>query len=86
MKTAIILSDGIKQVVFTPENDQEKQALALFTADDNIEIAIHNGSFGESRFKPFSANVGMCQGGYLRAFSDDSSRIFVLRPKTNEQD
>jgi hypothetical protein len=81
MKTAIIFSEGIKQINFTPENDDEKLALKLITTDDNIELAIKEGSFGEHRYKPFSIDVNTCRGGYLRAFDGDNSIMFVLRPK-----
>lgn len=40
MKTAIIIADGIKQVMFTPENDSEKQALKMITPQDNITVEI----------------------------------------------
>lgn len=86
MKTAIILSDGIKQIVFTPENEQEKQALQMFSVDDNIEMAIKAGTFGDKRFKPFTASINMCQGGFLRVFDDAHSIIFVLSPKNKSDD
>ncbi len=87
MKTAIIFADGIKQIIFTPENDDEKKALKLFSPNDDIELAIHTGSFGEQRFRPFTANIQKCQGGFLRVFDNSESIIFVLTPKTkiNEQ-
>jgi len=81
MKTAIVFSEGIKQIIFTPENDDEKQALKLITTDDDISLAVCSGSFGEDRFKPFSVNINKCHGGYLRAYSDDNSIMLVLSPK-----
>lgn len=84
MKTAIILVDNIKQIVFTPENETEKRALAMFSADDNIELLIKSGTIGDQYNRPFTANVDMCEGGYLRIFGDDESRIFVLKPKTKK--
>lgn len=81
MKTAIIFSDGIKQIVFTPENDNEKQTLKLITPDDNISLAVHKGNFGDKTYQPFTANIGKCRGGYLRVFNDEDSIILVLSPK-----
>ncbi len=81
MKTAVIFSDGIKQIVFTPENDQEKYALSLLTPADDIELLITNGSFGDKNNRPFTATVNSCRGGFLRIFSDEDSRILVLKPK-----
>lgn len=81
MKTAIVLCDGIKQIIFTPENDSERQALRLFTVDDNIELAIKEGNFGEARYKPFTPSIHMCQGDFLRVFDSAESLMFVLSPK-----
>ena len=83
MKTAVIFADGVKQIVFTPENDDEKYALSLLTPSDDIELLITNGTFGDLKNKPYTANVGMCRGDYLRIFSDKESRIIVLSPKKN---
>lgn len=81
MKTAIIFTDGIKQIVFTPENEQETMALSMMDVDDNIEMLVKNGTFGISGNVPFSASVDECKGGYLRLFQDEKSRILVLKPK-----
>lgn len=81
MKTAIVFAGGIKQIMFTPENDDEKQALRLITPDDNIELAIHHGGFGEANFKPFTASINKCRGGFLRVFSDQETTMLVLTPK-----
>lgn len=40
MRTAIILVDWSKQIMFTPETDNEKEALKLITPDDNISTVI----------------------------------------------
>jgi hypothetical protein len=84
MKIAIIFSEGVKQINFTPENDDEKQALQLITPNDNIELAVHTGSFGDARFRPFSVNINQCKGGYLRTYDDSQSIMLVLTPKINK--
>jgi len=86
MKTAIVFCDGIKQIIFTPENKEEKEALKLFTTQDNIELAIHTGSFGESHYRPFTPIIQKCQGGYLRVFNNQESIMFVLSPKEKTED
>ena len=86
MKTAVIFADGVKQIIFTPENKDEKYALSLLTPNDDIELLIQNGSFGEERFKPFTATVDPCQGGWLRLYLDNESRILVLKPKKKEDE
>lgn len=82
MKTAIVFADGIKQIVLTPENDDEKQALKLITPNDDISLAVKTGTFIDKHAeKPFHAVINCCQGGYLRAFSDEESIMLVLTPK-----
>lgn len=84
MKVAIIFAEGIKQINFTPENDDERQALKLITANDDISLAVHRGSFGEERLKPFTVGINQCQGGYLRAFTGEQSIMLVLTPKKSQ--
>jgi hypothetical protein len=81
MKTAVIFSDEIKQVIFTPENDNEKFALSLITPKDDIELLITEGSFASEYQKPFTASISQCRGGYLRIYNDTESKILVLKPK-----
>lgn len=81
MKTAVIFCDNTKQIIFTPETEQEKFALSLLSVDDSIEMLITEGSFGDERNKPFTKTVSMCQGDFLRVYSDKDSRILVLKPK-----
>jgi len=81
MKVAVIFANGIKQINFTPETEDEKFALKLITTNDNISLAVKNGSFGEERFKPFSVDINNCQGGYLRTFDNSESVMLVLTPK-----
>jgi hypothetical protein len=84
MKVAIIFSEGTKQINFTAETEDEKQALRLITPNDDIQLAIKEGSFGDKHNQPFTIDVNGCQGGYLRAFSAENSRMFVLTPKTKK--
>lgn len=82
MKTAIIIADGIKQVMFTPENESEKQALKMFTPQDDINVEVKTGTFYSNL--PDSARgyvVQKCQGGYLRAYESEESLMLVLTPK-----
>jgi hypothetical protein len=84
MKTAIIIANGIKQIMFTPENDSEKQALKMITPSDDISLDIKEGTFYDSYSRPASAHgytVDKCQGGYLRAYPSEDSLMLVLTPK-----
>ena len=80
MKTAILITDGVKQIMFTPENEAEKQALRMISIDDDIHTVIKRGTFS-SMDKVFGANVFECQGGYMRAEENEESVMFVLTPK-----
>lgn len=81
MKVSVIISEGVKQVMFTPENDNEKFALKMISPDDNIELAIKQGSFYADGLKPAGYSVNMCRGGYLRAWTNEDSVMLVLTPK-----
>jgi len=81
MKTAIIFSDGIKQINFTPENNNERQALKLITPNDDIRLAVKNGTFGVNTHKPYTIEISECRGGFLRAFDNDESVMLVLLPQ-----
>jgi len=88
MKTAIVIADGIKQIMFTPENESERQALKMITPDDDISLDIKMGTFYDSYSRPASAEgytVRKCQGDYLRAYRDEDSLMLVLRPKSKVQ-
>jgi len=65
MQTAVIFAGGVKQIVLTPENDDEKFALSLITADDDMEILVNEGSFGNECVKPLGANIGTCKADIL---------------------
>jgi len=82
MKTAIILADGIKQIMLTPENDSERQALKYITPDDDISLEIKTGTLYDS--SPECARgyvVQKCEGNYLRAFENEDSLMLVLTHK-----
>ncbi len=82
-----MFADGIKQIVLTPENDDEKYALSLISPSDDISLLVTNGSVYGTRPhgpKPFTATVNESRGGYLRIYDDPHSRILVLKPKGPE--
>lgn len=86
MKTAIIIADGIKQIMLTPENDSERQALKMITPQDNITLETKTGTLYDR--SPESAKgyvVRKCKGGYLRAYEDEDSLMLVLRPKETKE-
>lgn len=84
MKTAIIIADGIKQIMFTPENESEKMALNMFTPDDNISLEVKQGTLYDGHNTPQCARgyiVQKCKGEFLRAYDNEDSLMLVLTPK-----
>lgn len=82
MKTAILLTDGVKQIMFTPENKNEKQALKMISPDDKIRVVVKTGTFGSASLdKVLGVQVYLCQGGYYRAVEQEDSVMFVITPK-----
>lgn len=79
MKTAILITEGVKQIMFTPQNDSEKEALRYIHPDDNVHTVIKKGTFSD--FDVFGAEVYECKGGYYRASEQEDSVMFVLTPK-----
>lgn len=72
MKTAVVIADGLRQIVLTPESDEEKSIIRTLTNQEwNVEIK--KGTFY------------ICQGGYVRfgigdtVGGGDEGAIIVLR-------
>ena len=85
MKTAILITHGIKQIMFTPENDAEREALGYISADDKIHTVIKRGTLYD-KDKVFGVDIYECLGGYYRAQDNEESVIFILTPKESEKD
>ena len=84
MKTAILIADGVKQVMFTPENDHEKEVLALITPNEDVHtVKFKDGSFSDLD-NVFGVDIYKCQGGYYRAERKEGSVMFVLTPKKDK--
>lgn len=80
MKISIVIAEGEKQIMMTPETDHEKQALKFITPTDDIEIASQWGTY-DNEVIHFSYNSAKCQGGYIRRFAEKDSLMFILSPK-----
>lgn len=79
MKTAIIISGDIKQIMFLPENDTEKAIVKLFTAKNVTIEAIETG--------PPSRGSFICEtrGGYLRPDESFAAVALVIKPQKIEK-
>lgn len=82
MKTAIIIADGIKQVMLTPENDSEKMALKMITENDDITVEFKTGTlFDKAPRSALGYIIQKSNGDYLRAYESEDSLMLVLKPK-----
>jgi hypothetical protein len=80
MQISIVIADGYKQVMMTPENDHEKEAIKFIAPDDILIAVAKKGTF-DNEESHFGSNVGMCKGGYLRRFAVAESLMFVIKKK-----
>lgn len=81
MKTAILITDKVKQIMFTPENAAEREALKYISPNDEVHTVIKRGTFYDRDEKLFGVDIYECQGGYFRAEDKEDSVMFVVRPK-----
>ena len=84
MKISIVLAEGEKQIMMTPETDHERQALKFITPTDNIKIASQWGTY-DSEAKHFDYNTGKCEGGYFRRFAEKDSLMFIISPALTKE-
>lgn len=69
MKVTLVIKDKQKQIVLTPESEEEKSIFQLF-APANVEknIKIYQGQY----------EVDKCVGGWMREFERNDSIILYL--------
>ena len=80
MKISIVIVEGAKQIMLTPETEHEKQALKFINPKDEITVVSKCGSFSD-KYNHANLQVNQCQGGYLRAFSESDSLMFLIKDK-----
>jgi hypothetical protein len=82
MKCAVIMANGIKQIMLSPENKEEKMALQLITPNDDIKLDLIWGTMFD-RVPPSAAKyvVQKSRGDYLRAYEQEEALMLVLTPK-----
>ncbi len=84
MKISLIITEGYKQVMFTPETEHEKQALKMISPKDTLVGVAKWGTF-DDKLNPFGEQISMCQGGYLRRFADKESLMFVIQDQQESE-
>ena len=80
MKIAFYMEDGLKQLVFTPENESEANMLSNLH-DGQLSLSVKKGSFfqcqgGWTRYGVHYDHDGM----FGRSHGNDESTMLVLRP------
>ena len=81
MKVSVLLVDGAKQIMLTPENEHEKSALKMIAPEDKIEAVSKWGGFFDKEDKLLGYEINKCQGGYYRPFPSDESLMFIIKPR-----
>lgn len=84
MKISIVIVEGAKQIMLTPETDHEKQALKFINPEDEIKVVAKWGSF-TNEYEHAQLQVGKCEGKYLRAFSEADSLMFLIKDKKEDK-
>jgi hypothetical protein len=77
MKISIVIIEGAKQIMLTPETEHEKQALKFINPEDTLKVVSRWGSF-TNEYEHAKLKVDKCQGDYLMAFSDSDSLMFLI--------
>lgn len=80
MEISIVIANGVKQVMMTPETEVEKQALNWITPWDVLEAVIQKWTYDDAP-SHFSYQSRECQWGHLRRFATKDSLMFVIRDK-----
>ena len=82
MKIAVLLVDGAKQIMLTPETKHEKEALKMIAPTDQIEAVTKWGNFTyDNGPKHYGMEVAECKAGYYREFPNQESLMFIVTPK-----
>ena len=82
MKISVVIAEGVKQIMMTPETEHESEALKWIAPGDKATVAVQRGTY-DNEIKHFSHNTEMCKGGYLRRFAVKDSLMFVIKDATN---
>jgi hypothetical protein len=82
MKISIVIAEGEKQIMMTPETEHERQALKFIAPEDKLTVACQWGTFDDEP-SHFGYNTDKCKGGYYRRFAEKDSLMFVISEKKN---
>jgi len=77
MKISLVIADGVKQIMMTPENDHERECLNYISPKDELKVVSKKGTFDDKE-QHIGYQVNKCQGGYYRRFADEKSLMFII--------
>lgn len=83
MKISLVITEGAKQIMMTPENDHERKALRFIQPEDNLKAVSRWGTF-DNEPNHCSYNVGKSQGGTYRRYATEDSLMFVVEDEAVE--
>jgi hypothetical protein len=72
MKTALIMKDRVRQIVLTPEDEDEEQILKMF-AKEGFTINQYFGGF----------YLDQCRGGWLREYEEFKDKESLILTATS---
>lgn len=81
MKVSILISEGVKQIIFTPTSDHEREVLSHIDPEDQIHTVVKKGEFVGSEDHVLGYEIFETRGGYYRAEEHRESLMFVVTPK-----
>lgn len=82
VKAALILGDGVRQICLQAESGAEEAILKMFTIDQDIQIAVKQGSIYDGGIPSvLGAMVTEARGGYHRVYQQSNAVMLILTPK-----
>ena len=86
MKISLVIANGTKQIMMTPETDFEREALKFIEPNSTLHTMAKWGTYDDTP-SHYSMQTYKCEGGYLRRFAEKDSLMFVIEEKkeTSEQ-
>lgn len=86
MKISMIIVEGAKQIMITPETEHEKEVLRYIEPNDELSVVSKIGTLYDSGDKQhWGYQLEECQGGYYRAYETSDSLMFVIKDKKKKK-
>ena len=70
MKAQLVVGDGWKQIVFSPETEHDKTIARMLAETGRQNVEVKFGAFFHEQ----------CQGGWYRQFDSSDALMFTLTP------